>query len=192
MSKRSGSMKQLDLPKGYKSASFVRVRENGLIAKAIVDGGLAWEFKFQDIPGYTDFTALYDAYIIDRVDVTFWLAKSDGNYPEVFTAPDYDGDGVPALSGDVTQKEGVTFTPLSLSKNKHVISITPRTSGAIYRAGVTSAYGWSPSNQLIDMNNVDVPYYGAASWIANYNSTSTPFVAVYSTITYHFRCVGQR
>lgn len=198
-SKRAGGtgLAKLDLPAGYKAQSFVRIRENGLVAKAAVDGGLDWKFSFQDIPDYTDFTNLYDAYIMDEVEIHFNLRTVGTNnqqqdFPTLYVAPDYDGDGTPLAVAAVTTKERCKMHQLSQFHNTAKIVVRPRAATSIYKGGVTSAYGWSPSNQLIDMNNVDVQMYGAVHWLAYYNSVITPNTYVSTTLVYKFRCVGQR
>lgn len=188
--------KVLDLPSGYRATSFVRMRENGSISKAVVDGGLNWEFKFNDIPDYTDFTNLYDGYIIDRVDIHFThraesVSGFGNHFATLFIAPDYDGATLPGLPAEVTTKERCVAKQLSTFNADFSFPVQPRVSNAVYK-GLTSGYGWAPSNQIIDMNNVDVPHYGAVHWLAHYNSTDTPGSLVGSYLVYHFRCIGQR
>jgi len=194
---RGGGTKALELPKGYKVASFTRVRENDFLTKAPIDTGLPWEFQFQDIPDYNDFTSLYDGYILDEVEIHFHLRAlgTSGNkqdFPTLYVAPDYDGEGIPGTVAVVTTKEQVKLHPFSTSRNTFKFSVKPRAALTVYKGGVTSAYGWAPSNQIIDMNNVDVKHYGAVHWLSFYNSVATPDTYVATTLVYRFRCVGQR
>lgn len=183
----------LKLPPGYSAQTFIRVRDNGQLAPTAVDGGLGWSFKLNDVPDYAEFTSLYDAYVLDKVELTYILENNTpGQYPVLFWAPDYDDASTPLTVDTVTTHQNVKMHAFSENARSVTMTVRPRTLGQTYRAGVTSGYNWQPEGTLIDMANTDVPYYGIKAWMSHNNFTDNPYARVRSVIKYHLRFVGQR
>jgi hypothetical protein len=183
----------LDLPVGYKAQSFVRFRDNLTISLSALDFGQGWYFNLAQVPDFGEFTALYDAYIIDKVDLRFVLQSNyPEKYPILIAAPDYDDATVPATVDELLTKQGVQVLNFSATKREHTVSVRPRVAMTAFRTGITSSYGWSKPGQLIDIATTDTPFYGMKTWLTEYNSTNTPGAGMRVYVTYHMRFVGQR
>lgn len=192
--KRKNGMVVLDLPPGYNAQKFIRLRENGTLSlPAAIDGGLAWEFKLSDVPDYTDFANLYDAYVIDMVKITYTLENNNpGNFPVLYWANDYDDANTPLLSSTVTTHQGCQMHAFSEAGRSVTLKVRPRALLSTYQSGVTSAYSWAKEGTIIDMANPGVPHYGIKTWLANANASATPFTRVRTTVKYYMRFIGQR
>lgn len=187
------SLAKLDLPQGYRAHSYVRHRDNGGIVAAVVDLGSGWSFSMNQIPDFSEFTTLYDAYTIDKVTMKFVLFNNTAEkYPTLLLAPDYDDAASPAAEADLLTMEGCKVLPFTPTKREHTITVHPRVAQTLFRTGVTSSYGWGKSGQIVDIATTDTPHYGVRHWLVNYNTTDTPGAVVRVFITYHFRCIGQR
>lgn len=184
---------QAALPDGYKIHGFSRIRSNGGIAPAAVDVGRSFSFAFNQLPDFAEFTTLYDAYSIDKVEVTWVLINNDNNeYPILLVAPDFDDATAPATVNEVTTSELCTVVPFSATKRAHTMVIKPRFAATAFRTGVTSAYTWGAPGTLLDMAVTDTPYYGCKYWLENFNSVDTPLAAFRVYFTYHVRVAGVR
>lgn len=191
--RRDSTGSDLSLPAGYYAQKFVRHRDNGGIGLAVTDLGVGWSFSLNAVPDFAEFTTLFDAYIIDQVDIHFVLDNNKAEqYPTLLIAPDYDDANAPATENEVLTHQGCKILPFSPNKREHTFSVKPRVAMAVYRTGVTSSYGWSRPGQLMDIATTDTPWYGMKSWLVNYNSTDTAGARVRVYQTYHLRCVGQR
>lgn len=184
---------QAAIPDGYKIHKFSRIRANGGITLAAVDVGRSLSFAFNLLPDFGEFTTLYDAYSIDKIEVTWVLVNNTAEeYPVLLVAPDYDDATAPATISDVTTHELCRIVPFSASKRSHTETIVPRFAATAFRTGVTSAYTWGPVGTLLDMATTDTPYYGLKYWLDNYNSVDTPNAAFRVYYTFHVRCAGVR
>lgn len=196
ISKRASSSgnKVLELPKGYKAQTFVRLRENGhLSIPAAIDGGLAWSFQLADVPDYTDFATLYDAYVLDKVDITYVVDNtSPGQCPVLMWAPDYDDANTPLTADSVSTHQNVRVHAFDEGHRSVTISVRPRALHSTFKTGVTSAYSWAPEGVICDMANTDIQFYGIKTWVSHYNSADTPQTRIRTFIRYHLRCIGQR
>lgn len=198
LSRRSKSakkkgFKKLDLPGGYRAQTFVRSRENGQLTVPAFDAGLTWFFQLADVPDVSDFANLYDAYVIDQVDITYILENNNpGQYPILLWAPDYDDGTIPTNSNQVMTHQNVKHHAFSENKREVTISVRPRALNVAYKPGVTSGYTWAPDAVICDMANLDIQHYGIKTWVSHYNSTDTPGARIRTLLKYHLRCIGQR
>lgn len=182
------------VPIGYKEHKFSRIRSNGGISlPAVVDQGGSFIFSFNLLPDFAEFTTLFDAYCIDRVDITWNLiSNSTDKYPTLLVAPDYDDGNAPATINEVTSSESCKVVQFSAEKREHTLSIVPRVAATAYRTGISSAYTWAAQGSLVDMALTDVPFYGVKYWLDNFNATTTPNAAFRVYFKFHVRCVGLR
>jgi hypothetical protein len=184
---------RLDLPPGYTAQTFVRTRDNGQLSFAAVDGGLGWDFALADVPDYSEFTTLYDAYTLDKVDITYVLENNTpGQYPVLYHAPDYDDAGTPLTVNSVTTHQNVRVHAFSENARSVTFSIVPRCLAATYQPGVSSAYAWAKSGTIVDMANTTAKFYGAKTWLSHFNSIDTPGARIRTILRYHMRFIGQR
>lgn len=183
----------LDLPAGYKVTKFVRHRDNGGIVSGAIDLGAGWNFQLAQVPDFGEFTTLYDAYVIDEVEMRFVLFNNTAEkYPTLLLAPDYDDSAAPTGPNDLLTMEQCKILPFSPTKREHRIRVKPRVAMSVFRTGVTSGYTWGKKSQVMDMALTDIPHYGVRHWLTNYNTTDTAGAVVRVYITYHLRLIGQR
>lgn len=185
--------KVLDLPAGYKAQTFVRSRDNGQLVIPPIDAGLTWYFQIADLPDFSDFANLYDAYVIDQVDITYILEnQTPGQYPVLLWAPDYDDGSIPANANQVMTHQNVKHHTFTESKREVTISVRPRALNAAYKPGLVSGYTWAPDAVICDMANTDIQHYGIKTWMNHYNTLDTPQARFRTLLKYHIRCIGQR
>lgn len=191
--KKVASSSKLILPPGLTAQGFVRYKDNLTIGLPALDSGYSFAFNLAQVPDSAEFTSLYDAYIIDQVDMRFVLtANADNAYPVLLAALDYDDASAMSSQNEILTRQGAMVMPFSATVREHTVSVKPRVAMTAFRSGVSSAYGWGAPNQLIDIALTDVPYYGIRTWFTNYNTTDTPGAVIRVFIKYHMRFVGQR
>lgn len=137
-----------------------------------VGGSCFWTLN--DVPSVTDFTALFDQYRIDQVDIEISQvqnAASAGNpasqMATIYYCPDYDDADIPASASVLLQKQRCKKWTFRGDGKPLRISVQPRVSMPVYRDGVTNAYAPASQSTFIDAKNVDVQYYGMKFWIEN-------------------------
>lgn len=138
---------------------------NGLIAGSTlsdVSGGLIGQLN--QVPNYTEFTALYDMYKINGIR---WRFSPRANSAEagtnqglikLFTGIDYDDITTPSLT-DILQYESLRVTQ---SNKDHVRFVRPRVAKAVYQTSVGT--GYSAGRGWIDCANPTVAHYGL-KWV---------------------------
>lgn len=139
----------------------------------------AMSFTFADIIGYTDFTNLYDRYMITTVVLKIRLVNNPSAtlglnnlgvapsttvnwnatnwFPRLFYTRDADDDTAETVAA---MKERATTRMIVLQPNRYYkIVIRPSVLMQAYRTSLTTGYApkW---NNWIDMANTDVPHYG--------------------------------
>lgn len=122
------------------------------------------------LPNYTEFTALFDTYRIDRIacwclptfdsaNVTTGGTQSSANLPWLMYAVDYD-DVSGTLSTGLMQYGNCKFTQLSGDNSKILRSWIPRSQTAVAAGGV-NAGGLRPAKLAwIDTASTNVTHYG--------------------------------
>lgn len=171
---------------------------------------LAATFDFQKIINYSEFTALYDRFCIDKVvlsikmisnpdasyytnvagGVTTGAVNNTNIYPVMIYCPDYDN----ATTETYQQlKERSRSKMVILSPNKfHQMSVRPAVSNSLY-GSVTSNFGprWG---QWIDEANASTPHYGMKIAITTPGlapSSDWPYRFHLESL-YYFRCKDVR
>lgn len=131
------------------------------------------EFKFSDITGAAEFSALYDRYMITMVimkirivnnpDATIKLNdalniyNSSNWYPRLFSCPDYDNSTVETL----TQLKERARTRMRVLKPNAYLKYVIKPAVAIQTYRTSLASGYAPKwRQWLDMDQTDVPHYG--------------------------------
>ncbi len=182
------------LPPGVVAHRLVRLRDFGSISSAALDQGGSLQFTLDQVPGYAELTNMYDAYSIDKVEVTFVWTKGNAavDFPCMVVTQDYDDATAPATVGEVGEYNSsrlLTFTP---AMNKQVVTVEPRCAQTVFRTGVTSAYSWGTKSQIIDAANADCPHYGLKWFLVNYNTTYQPTSIMKVYLRFHLTAYATR
>lgn len=179
------------LPTGVRAHKFTRTRDFGVIAKSALDTGGSLQFTLDQVPSYAELTTLYDAYSIDKVEVTFvWFSPFTGaatgaaQMPIMMVTPDFDDANPVTTVGEIGEYGQARVVPFNLARNSHTVTIAPRAAKQVYR-GVTSGFSWAEKSAIIDAGNVDVPHYGLKWFTQFYNSTYTPDSLIRIYIKFH-------
>lgn len=131
-----------------------------ILSQAAIETFGAFRFKMDDLNAYTEFTALFDEYMLLKVQLTFLPLKVEYNNSSslsisTFTyVTDRDDSNTPASINELMQYANVRNR--SGSKQFRV-TIYPRFSTMIYN-GATSAY--TSKRGFIDAAYPEVPHYG--------------------------------
>lgn len=127
-----------------------------------------WEvnkaFILNDLDQVTTFTALFDAYRIDRVTVTYWPKGTQNPMGAALTAQNtkmytaIDLDDVANL-GTVAALRQYETCVITTANRKIVREIVPRVASSLYN-GITAAYSESKAGLWVDCAYPAVEHYG--------------------------------
>lgn len=147
------------------------IESSSVIVLATAEQGLGKEFRLNDLQSYTDFTNLYDQYMITGVLCEIQLlsnpdaqgkiagtaATAANFYPRVWYCSDPDDAGTPTLA-EMKQRQRVKHSVL---KPNSIIKffIKPAVLAQTYSSAITTGYApkWA---QWVDISNPGVPHYG--------------------------------
>ena len=123
-------------------------------------------FTLSDVTDYSEFTNLYDKYMITGVKVYFDYSMSatpGGNttslyYPKLFVKIDKDDSAVPTLN-EMTSSTQVKVLRFNATNNTRSIYLRPSCLTNIYNGMLFDAHG-SNGKRWLDCNNASVPHYG--------------------------------
>lgn len=136
-----------------------------LAPTAIGNATQNYVFSLNQLPGYTDFTSLFDQYTIHAIKLNFYpsLTSADVNpwltaqtVPKCYYIVDRD-DQTPFATIDQALQHGKV--KIRMMNKPFSIYMKPSTLAEIYRTAVTTAYN-PRYNVKIDMANDNVPHYG--------------------------------
>lgn len=188
-----------DLPPGTRIAKITRIRDFGSVSNVALDAGGSLQFTLDQVPGHPEITAMYDGYSIDQVDVTFtWVApfssttSASAVAPIMMLATDYDDALPPTTSDQVGEFSTARLRPFSVANNTFTVSVKPRVAMQLFRSGVTSAYGWGKSSQIVDAANIDVPHYGLKWFTKYYNTGINPSANINIHLKFHLTLYASR
>ena len=134
--------------------------------------GYGTEFALQNVKGYTDFSGLYDSFIITGVQMRIQLITNPNSavptnnptvnnpsnwYPKIWYV--FDNDDSVALSlSQIRERQGVKCVVLQPNKT-HIAFVKPCVAVQTYRTGATT--GYAPKRIWLDMaTGYNVPHYG--------------------------------
>jgi len=163
------------------------------------------EYAFNQLVGYTEFSALFENYRITKIVVTFQLMNNPNNienlgvnnststnnyYPKLWYTIDHDGGSDETLT---TMKERQGVRCRMLEPNKMVkVSFKPMCRTLTYKTATTE--GFAPRNIKLDMADVNVPHYGLL-YLIDTNGLNPddayPFKVAMETQMF-FTCTGVR
>ncbi len=150
-----------DLPrmvlKKQKVYTFVRHINLANIATTASDTSGSYVFSLSSLPGYTDFTSLFDQYRIVQVTVCFSPINQTAVGAPIITAIDYDDNNTPVSADDLRQYD---TSRTCVATRYFERTLSPRAAIAAYSGSAFTAYASSPENLWIDMASPGIPYYG--------------------------------
>jgi hypothetical protein len=184
IAKKQGSKKGADREYAVRRTSQV------VVATAATDIGRSGNFiQLNNVPDVGDFTALFDQFTIDRLDLHFVLTRSalsagnSGIFPTLLWAPDYNDSSAPTLVGDVLSYDGMQMHQFSESSRHVCFSIKPKAQLSVSSGTAVSTAGtW-----LSTSGSGASPWFGYKYWLVDYNSTSTTGSVVTLYTKYHLR-----
>lgn len=137
----------------------------------------AQNFTFDSLPDYSDFTGLFDKYVIDSVQMEFLFpvmtqdsAADHVKFPKIYTVLDYDDSSTPVSLDELFQYQSLRECQFSVFKTKHSVMLRPRIARAVYNGiSVIPAYEVASPSVWLDLSNTAVPHYGI-KYAIEYNS----------------------
>jgi len=171
------------------------------------------EYKFTDMVGYEEFSALFENYRITKIKVTFqlinnpdsaaytnsdaWVNQSGGSarpltnwFPKMWYTVDHDGGGDETLA-TMKERQGVKCRILK-PDSTITVSFKPMCRTLTYKTSTTE--GFAPKNIKLDMADVTVPHYGLL-YLIDTNGVDPddtyPFKIAMET-KFYFTCSGVR
>lgn len=151
---------------------FSRYGEAGTLSFNSLGQAADFDFKFNQIINYTEFSSMFDNFKIDFVKLKLQLISNpdaitttNGSttfnptnwFPKLWYIRDYDGGGSETLSS-IKERQGVSFFVMKPNR-EYVVKIMPKVAVQTYRTSTTT--GYAPKRLALDfVNGLDVPHYG--------------------------------
>lgn len=164
--------------------------------------GQGRSFKLDDLPNYTEFTNLFDAYRIKGVKLEFVpiynsheinegpASSVDDRVGMPIMTYVYDQDDATSPAAEDTLLQYATNKRISLSSRRTIYISSPRTAGLVFKDGINPVgYQETKANQWIDCANADVPHYGLKYFIPEENLSKILYIRVYATYFVQFKRV---
>lgn len=131
----------------------------------------AIQFRLSDLPNYTDFTSVFDQYMITYVEVkfvpdfsnnqTYWRTDTNAtvsdDLPTLITWTDFDDAVTPASEAAGLSNESHLIKP---GGEVHVRKFTPRVATTYWQSAVASGYGTGMFKWLDTGSSPSVSHYG--------------------------------
>lgn len=150
------------------------------LGSAGTGSGFAYTFALSNLINYTDFTALFDTYCIDRVDIVLVPGSAA---IQVYGAPDFDDAVAPVGVSDLLERQNVMVRGVSTgSIQQFRASVVPRVHGNV---GADASVSMMPPGQRLDCAAPSVLHYGYKFWIIAPTGTATASPSI--VFTYHLR-----
>lgn len=150
----------------YRSCDSVFDNVSGAVVSNLVGSAAgvtnyAFLFRLSDLPNVTEFTSLYDQYMIKSVKLHFVneqtmtsLGAAQTTTPYFYVVRDFDDAATLSTVNAALQYQDVRMVPFYRS---HTMTVKPQIALAAY-SGAFSSY--SAANPWIDCNSPSVEYYG--------------------------------
>lgn len=153
--------------------TFLRQNYVGPLGQAAADQGFGVAFHLSDLPNYTEFTALFDAYRIIEVEMFWELTKNGGsNWPTLVVWPDYDDASAPSTLADAEQVQAASRLHFSNAVTSFRRKVIPRVSGVVEGTGAAALSASNIVSPWLDCAYPQIEHFGVKFWVADYNSTS--------------------
>jgi hypothetical protein len=137
--------------------------------------------QLNQLSNYALYTALFDQYRIDMVEVTFNLKNNPGSgtgFGRLNVFPDFDDATAPASLANAQSHPRVmrhVFTP---TQPTFTFSFQPRLAVAAY-GGAFTKYTSPSSKVYVDSSNADAQHYGYKYAIENFTDTNNYIEVIY-------------
>jgi hypothetical protein len=141
---------------------FIQMVDFGVVltASTIAIAGYGVSFKLTNLPQQTTFTALFDQYRIDEIELWFEPQVIDvvlTTAPaKIYSAIDYDDAGTPSSINAMMQ---YTNCNIGSASQGHYVRFRPHVAIAAYGSGAFSSYS-NRSAMWIDAGSPSVEHYG--------------------------------
>ena len=166
---------------------------------------LAMSCVFDDLPSKTEFTTLFDSYMITGVMIQIKMlnnpdapnyinTNTSGNssnfYPTIWYVADHD-DATPITLAAIKEFEKVRHKVLRPNTELN-IRLRPTTLTQLYRTVTSTGYVNNQRRQWIDLADTDVPHYGLKFVIDYEGSAPTQAYKFKINVKYFFSCKSVR
>lgn len=169
---------------------FTRLWNVGALPKVALDQGNVRLFSLSSLPNSSEFTALFDMYRIDSVELEYQLITEviGSAYPRIAFTPDYNDSTPPTTESQVLEYGTSEMFLFSQYKPVFKRMLKPRAQLGTYQ-GAFTAYSLAPQDAWVSCDYPSVLYYGAKDFISSYNSTTFPntIVQLYIRMNLSFR-----
>lgn len=145
---------------------FVRSTDTGdLTSTQLADTTVSYSFQINNLPGSSEFLALFDQYRIAKVQIRFipyqTVANPTASKSIMITVPDYDDTADLTSRQDAYQYSNCKVTN---ALEEHSWTIKPRVALAAYGSGIFSSYSNQPA-QWIDSGSPTVSHFGLKAYL---------------------------
>jgi len=165
---------------------FVRLVDFGVLGKAVSDQGFGIGFSLQDVPSYSEFTGLFNAFRIDKVDVTFLYQQTINTstfcFPTLFVS--YDANDITIPGTESVMLERANTKVMSFSTNRMMINFTVKPNMLAATSGLAVA-AELPKTTWCDTADPSNTFYGLKVWAQNYNTTISGNMQIRVLFKYH-------
>ena len=144
------------------------------IIPAVADQGYRYIFQPGTLPGWSEFSALYDQYRVKDLEITLIVPRAaaptnTGNaFPILTYAPDWNDSTAPATQDELLQYASSRTEVFSENRRMITVRISPRPQ--VTTAGGTNTVS-GPDSLWCRTTDNDV-WYGLKYWLAYFNTTT--------------------
>lgn len=170
---------------------FVRTWSVGTLSAGASDQGWGYGFTLQQLPNYTELTALYDTYRIDAIEAIWELVptasgvrKTSSVMPVVLAYPDYDDGVAPASLSEAEQQALMERLQLSEARPAVRRRISPRVNFGL--EGASANLGGNMAAPFADCSYPAIIHYGVKFWIKSYNTASLTETGAAVSVAFRF------
>lgn len=153
-------------------------------------------FKLADLPNYTDFTNLFEEYMITGIKLSFTIRRSVqtqstgatnsfATHPHLYYNIDITGNDMVATNVNNMLEQPNTKRVRLQDDRSTGIYLQPRTSNTVYQTGITPAYAVNRM-QWVSTAYPSVPHYGVKMLIDEFTDTGN-YVDCIATYYVKFR-----
>jgi len=162
------SQKKLTQNTVYRFKRYYAEKQSMVLIAGNLEQDFAFQFQFNLVQNYTEFTQLYDQYqitgalvilrLMTNPDATNIAMPAGAIFPTMWWVIDPDDASAITLS-QIKQHQGVKRKVLLPGRENRIYVKYPKTAMPIYN-GITSAYASTPRSTWLDCTNPDIPHYG--------------------------------